>query len=475
MRVIVVLACWCCISSLGSLVAQTVRLSDTTRAYVAVDAPSVVLKHARLVDGTGSAPKANQTIVVSGGRITYVGDSARATIPANARVLDLAGKTVIPGFVGLHDHMYYNAGMHRSAMTISGPRLYLAGGVTTIKTAGASYPYNELNVAHAIDRGDVPGPHIYVSVTVGSNPSLGGNSPVVATPADARRVVDYWVDEGVKWFGEGLPTTRELMGAVIDEAHKRGAKASGHICSVTHREAVALGIDGLDHGLITATDYLADKQPDLCPPDAMKGQVDVDLKSEAVRQTMRDMTDHHVSMTSTLSVYELFVPTRPPSRAQEARVLAALSPDVIPEYRSARQEIESRSVFVVEPALFNKMIQYDVAFVRAGGLLGAGVDPWGHGSLPGYGNQRDYEILIEGGLTPAEAIKVMTLNGATILGGADEFGSVTAGKRADLVVIDGDPTTRPTDIENVSLVFKDGVGYDSAKLVSSVKGMVGIQ
>ena len=156
-------------------------------------------------------------------------------------------------------------------------------------------------------------------------------------------------------------------------------------------------------------------------------------------------------------------------------MLAALSPDVVPDYRKGRQEIESRSTFTVDPMLFKKMMQYDRDFFRAGGVLGAGVDPWGLGSLPGYGNQRDFEILVEAGLTAGEAIQVMSANGAKILGAYDKFGSVTPGKRADLVVIDGDPSARPTDIEKVTLVFKDGVGYDAGKLVTSVRGLVGLR
>jgi len=463
------------LSRTPGLPAQGTRLSDTTRSFIVVDAPAVALTHVRVIDGTGSIPTEDQTIVIQSGNIASVGPSTRTPVPPGARVLDLSGRTVIPGFVGLHDHMYYNSGSRTNEMSTSGPRLFLAGGVTTIRTAGANFPYNELNLKHAIDLGQVPGPHIYVSVSISSTPSVTGNQPVVATTADARRVVGYWVDEGVSWFGEGLPATRELMGAVIEEAHQRGAKVSGHICSVTHREAVSLGIDGLEHGLITATDYLADKKPDACPPDAMTGQIAVDVHGDAVRATFHDMLTHHVAMTSTLSVYELFVPTRPPSAAQEARVLEALSPDVVPDYRKQRQDIASRATFIVEPELFQKMMQYDREFVRAGGVLGAGVDPWGHGSLPGYGNQRDYEILVEAGLTPGEAIKVMTANGATVLGGSDRFGTVTPGKRADLAVIDGDPASRPTDIEKVTLVFKDGVGYDSAKLIASVRGLVGVR
>jgi imidazolonepropionase-like amidohydrolase len=463
------------LSAAHLLGAQAPQLSSATKAFVTVDAPVVALTHVRLIDGTGRPPADDQTVVIRDGRIAEVGPATSTPAPSGATVLSLAGRTVIPGMVGLHDHMYYYAGNHLSEMTVSGPRLYLAGGVTTIKTAGAFFPYGEVNLKRAIDRGEAAGPHMYVSVSVGSGTSSTGNQPVVSDLAGARRVVDYWVDEGVTWFGEGLPQTRELMGALIDQAHKRGAKVSGHICSVTHREAVALGIDNLDHGLITATDYLADKQPDRCPSDAMHGQIALDLSGDAVRAVFKDMLDHHVSMTSTLAVYELFVPTRPPSAEREARILPLLSADVVPEYRKARADIQNRGDYVVEPELFRKMMQYDRDFVRAGGVLAAGVDPWGHGSLPGLGNQRNFEVLVEAGLSPAEAVQVVTANGARVLGGAEQFGTVTAGKRADLVVLDGDPAARPTDIEKVSLVFKDGVGYDPAKLVESVKGMVGIR
>src|SRR5690606_29748936 len=115
--------------------------------------------------------------------------------------------------------------------------------------------------------------------------------------------------------------------------------------------------------------------------------------------------------------------------------------------------------------LLQKMMQWERKFVKAGGLLAAGVDPWGNGSLPGYGDHRNYELLVEAGFSPAEAIKIMTANGAQVLGELDQYGTVTAGKRADLVVLDGNPVARPADIGKVRWVFKDGIGYDSAKLV----------
>jgi imidazolonepropionase-like amidohydrolase len=126
--------------------------------------------------------------------------------------------------------------------------------------------------------------------------------------------------------------------------------------------------------------------------------------------------------------------------------------------------------------VFRKAQEFEVAFVRAGGLLAAGVDPTGNGgALPGFGDQRNYELLIEAGFAPVEAIRILTANGAKVLGIDDRLGTIAAGKIADLVVIKGDPIAQPAEIRNVVTVFKDGVGYDSAKLVESVKGVVGVR
>ena len=114
--------------------------------------------------------------------------------------------------------------------------------------------------------------------------------------------------------------------------------------------------------------------------------------------------------------------------------------------------------------------------MKAGGLLAAGVDPTGNGgALPGFGDQRNFELLIESGFTPVQAIQIMTANGAKILGEYDTYGSIEPGKRADLVVIDGDPIAKPEDIRRVVTVFRDGIGYDAVKLIDEVAGQVGVR
>jgi hypothetical protein len=187
-----------------------------------------------------------------------------------------------------------------------------------------------------------------------------------------------------------------------------------------------------------------------------------------VQQTIKDMVSHNVAMTSTLAVSETSLPNRPPL---DPRVMDAMYDGVRTSYLTNRARIPSTRSDVP----FKKAMEFEVAFVKAGGLLAAGVDPTGNaGALPGYGDQRNYELLIEAGFTPVQAIQILTGNGAKALGKFNEFGSVTAGKSADLVVIRGNPVATPVEIRNVTLVFKQGVGFDSPKLIESIKGQVGL-
>jgi imidazolonepropionase-like amidohydrolase len=453
--------------------AQRPTLSRQARQFATVDTAVVALVHVQVVDGTGAQPGEDQTLVISDGKIAAAGPAARVRVPAGAQVLDLAGHTVLPGFVGLHNHTFYTTSGRSIQLNISAPRLYLASGVTTIRTTGSMSPYSEINLKAAIDQGELAGPRMYITGPYLTGEAGVGGMHEVLTPQAARRVVAYWAEEGASWLKFYTSVSRAALGAAIEEAHRRGLKVTGHLCSVSFREAVALGIDNLEHGLFVNTDYDPAKQPDMCPQGSMTKLAELDLGSEAVRATIRDMTAKNVAMTSTLAVFELFVPNRPPL---EQRVLDAMSPEVRTEYLASRARLAEPGSFGVSPAVFRKAQDFDVAFVRAGGLLAAGVDPTGNGgALPGFGDQRNFELLVEAGFTPVEAVQIMSANGAKVLGGYEQYGSVTVGKAADLIVINGNPIATPADIRKVTLVFKDGIGYDSAKLVDSVKGVVGIR
>ncbi len=447
------------------------QLSEQARAFVSVDAPVVALIGVQLIDGTGAAPKSGQTILLENGRIRAIGDDV--TIPDGAERLDLSGHTVLPGLVGVHNHTFYTTSVRQSQMNMTSPRLYLASGVTTIRTTGSYSPYSEINMKRAIEEGEMVGPRMHVTGPYITGPGASTFMTQVGTPEDAKRVVAYWAEEGATWFKAYTRISRAELEAAIEEAHSRGLKFTGHLCSVTFREAVDLGIDSLEHGFFTNTEYDENKKPDECPPGFRDSLRNLDIDSEPVKATIDHMVENEVAMTSTLAVYELSVPDRPPL---EGRTMTALAPGARDEYLARREEIKKQAGDSVMADLFPRAQAFEYAFFKAGGLLAAGVDPTGNGgALPGFGDQRNYELLLEAEFTPAETVQIMTLNGARVLSIDDDLGSVEVGKIADLIVIEGDPATRPADIRNVVIVFKDGVGYDSKKLIDSVDGLVGLK
>jgi imidazolonepropionase-like amidohydrolase len=448
-------------------------LSEEVRKYVAVDTAVIALTHVLLLDGTGADPQPDQTVIIRNGRIAAVGPAAGVPIPDGVRTMDLSGHTVIPGLIGMHDHLFYTAAGGRAVqMSYTGPRLYLGSGVTTIRTAGSRATYAEINLRDNIGRGLVPGPRIHLTAPYITGAAGGGSMDVVTTPAEARRFVAYWASEGATWIKAYTDIGRAELGAAIREAHRRGLKVTGHLCSVSFREAVALGIDNLEHGMLTASDFDPSKQPDVCPVTIVGRNNQADPKGEVARATIQALVKHGVSMTSTLAVYEPFVANRP---TKEPRVLNAMAPEVRASYMKVRQEIDSSGAGPITAEGLASSMAFEKEFVEAGGLLGAGVDPTGlGGALAGYGDQRNYELFIEAGFTPAQAIRIMTFNGAKILGVQQRLGSVQPGKLADLVVLKGDLAVDPKVIRSPTLVFKDGIGYDSAKLIGSIEGRVGI-
>jgi len=447
-------------------------LSANVREYVTVDTSLLALTHVLLVDGTGGAPKPHQTVVIRAGRIAEVGPVGSVRVPAGARVMDLSGSTVIPGIIGLHDHLFYTAAGGRAVqMNYTGPRLYLGSGVTTIRTTGSRSPYAEINLKDAIDHGFTPGPRIHITAPYITGSQGGGAMAVVNSPESARRFVAYWGAEGATWIKAYTDIRRADLSAAIQEAHRRGMKVTGHLCSVSFQEAVALGIDNLEHGMLTASDFDASKQQDACPSTFMAQVSQADPRGTVAQATIRSLVQKGVSMTSTLAVYEPFVPGRP---TKDERVLSAMDPEVRKSYIAIRQQIDTSAGWI-SPQAFKSAMAFERAFVEAGGLMAAGVDPTGiGGALAGFGDQRNYELFIEAGFTPQQAVQIMSANGAKILGVEQQLGTIEAGKLADLVVLRGDLTTDPMVIRSPTIVFKDGVGYDSAKLISSVQGRVGV-
>jgi len=451
-------------------------LSPGVRAFVTLDAPVFALIHVRVIDGTGAPVREDQAIVVSDGKIQAIGDAASTPVPSGAKVLDLKGYTVIPGLVGMHDHIFYPAGSaHYNTLEFSAPRLYLACGVTTIRTTGGLETYAELNLKRAIDEGRVPGPKMSAT-----SPYFEGRGAFtlqmheLSGPDEARRMVQYWDEAGVDDFKVYMNISRAELAAVIEEAHRRGKKVTGHLGTIGFREAAALGIDCLEHGLVADTEFAPGKKPDAAPParEWREAILKLDVAGPEIQETIRQLVAAKVAVTSTLPVFEISVAARPPL---QMRILEVLAPEIRLNYLTQRAQVAERKDSPA-PAMLRKEMEFERAFVQAGGQLIAGPDPTGYGGVvAGFGDQREVELLVEAGFTPAEAIRIATLNGALYLNRADKIGTLQAGKQADMVLIKGNPASNIADIEKVETVFKDGIGYDSAKLIESVRGTVGIR
>jgi imidazolonepropionase-like amidohydrolase len=467
-------------------VSAQVKVSPEVAPYVKVNAQRVVLTHVRIIDGTGAPAVDDQTILIEDGKIIRI--SKNAPVDSTAQVLDLHGDTVLPGLVGMHEHLFYierpdseadgssKAPLIAGEMAFSSPRMYLAAGVTTMRTAGSVEPYTDLNLKREIDAGNLPGPHIDVTA-----PYLEGpGSPLIQlhplnSPDEAREAVSFWASQGATSFKAYMFLHRAELKAAIDAAHARGFKVTGHLCAVTYPEAVEAGIDNLEHGFFVNTQSDPGKKADVCPMPTVGTATlaGMEPNGPAAVALINLLVSHHVAITSTLPVFESFVPSH--LKLQD-RVLDAMAPHAREAYLYSRNlELTRTAAENTQRALmYQHGVQLEKEFYEAGGLLMAGVDPTGDGgALAGYGDQREIELLVDGGFSPLVAIKIATLNGATFLGRDHQIGSIAVGKNADLVVVKGNPIQNIGDIENVELVFKDGVGYDSPKLFESVKGRYG--
>ena len=445
--------------------------------FVVTRAPIIALTHAHVIDGRGHAPLENQTVILRDGKIAALG--ADAAIPAGADVRDLTGKTLLPGLVMVHEHLFYSSitrgPFHANEMEFSFPRLYLAAGVTSARTTGSLEPYTDLQVKAGIDAGRTPGPKLHLTAPYVDGTGTGIQQlHAVTDTAGATRMVNYWADEGFTSVKVYLSLPLDLMGATIEAAHKRGLQVTGHIGKVSYREAAGLGIDNLEHGFMAMSDLVPGRKAgDTASPLATYRSLEaLNPDSAEINDLIKLLIEKRVALTSTLAIFETFTPGR---RVASQAELDTLAPPLRESYLTRWSAISIQNNPTTKAA-FATNLKLEAKFFRAGGLLVCGTDPTGYGGcLAGYGDWRAIELLVEAGLTPLEAIQVATFNGARLLGIEKATGSIEAGLAADLIVVAGNPAKEITDLRKTELVFKDGVGFDSAKLFESVKGYVGIQ
>ena len=444
--------------------------------FVTINKASVSITHVRLVDGTGAPALSDATVVFSGGRILAAGASATTPVPAGSRIIDGEGRTLLPGMVGTHSHLFTGWGepvqlWRGTAVTF--PRLYLAAGTTSLRTTGAVDALADLKEKGRIDAGQVPGPKLDLTAPFLTGPGNNQRQMIeLRDAADGEASVRYWADRGITSFKLYEHISSDAMAGVIRAAHARGLKVLGHLCSIGFREAAAAGIDELEHGIIVDGDLVATRKPGECIGRTRQNEavLATDMQGAEVGALIAELNRRGVAISSTLPVFESFG-ALPGSDASFAKTQSLQAPEVRDFVAAQRNRIRERGTQWAE--VLRQEMDFEVRFFRAGGLLVTGPDPSGYGAvIAGIGDWRCVELLVEAGLSPLEAIQVATLNGARALGRDKEIGSIAAGKAADLILVKGDPTRRITDIENVETVFKDGIGYDSAKLFDSVRGVV---
>jgi imidazolonepropionase-like amidohydrolase len=445
--------------------------APTVKKFIDYDSAIITFTHCRLADVKHLKVLEDQTVIIRNGIITAVGDSKKLPAPAGSTIIDLTGKSLLPGFVLMHEHMYYAAYsadftyLHVKQLPYTFPKLYLACGATTIRTAGSVEPYSDLNLKRDIDKGKILGPEMDVTA-----PYLEGKGSIfpgmheLSGPAEAKAFVDFWASQGCTSFKGYMFIDEPTLKAAIDEAHAKGLKVTGHLCAVTYREAAEMGIDQLEHGFSVSTDFVPGKKENACPLFAAPI---ASADSPKVKDLIRFLVDKKTIVTSTLAV---IYNTTTLDTTIRPEVLEAMSPDTRDMFLNHYNKMRSSSGNKDMP----EEMKMEKMFSDEGGLLTVGTDPTGNGAtLAGYGSQQSIELLTNAGFSPIEAIRIATFNGAKALGLEDKIGSIEVGKAADLVVIDGDITQDIRNIRKIIWVFKGGVGFNSQKIFSSVKGEVG--
>ena len=428
--------------------------------FISEKSPVIAFTNARLIDGTGAAVKENQTVVIRDGRITKIGRDGQVNIPKDAKQISLKGKSLLPGWVMLHEHLFYG-GSHKYPFTpkyanqvfiqqsVNYPRLFLAAGVTSARTVGSIKPYNDLSIKRAIDEGDLVGPDFDLTAPFLTGPTHSLEMYPLKNTKEVRETVRYWARLGFTSFKAYGYISDDNLAAAIDEAHKLGLKITGDLTTGNsiqrHTKAIDLGIEQLEH--IVAT---------------MEEGVLLDVEDQKVQRMIQHYIDNNVAITSTLPIYEV--------KALPTEELSLLTEASRKEWLLLSAPNGAYSTF--EPML-NNQLEVIAEFWRKGGKLTVGSDPARPGVIAGYGNLRAIELLAKAGIPPLEVIKIATQNGAEVMGIAADRGIIEIGKRADLIVVNGDPSSDISAIHNIETVFKNGIGYNPEALKESVKGTVG--
>jgi imidazolonepropionase-like amidohydrolase len=430
-------------------------------------APVLALVHARVIEGTGAPPHDDWTVLVRGDRIAAAGPAV--DVPPGATVIDIAGMSLLPGLIDMHGHMYAATTKGIANAFESYPALYLAGGVTAVRSPGDFDPEGTHWLKEAIARGIADGPRLFMGgYYIDASPSQIGWFAPVRSPADVTERISQWQDriDVVKFY---TSTTEGQMQAGIAAAKAAGLPTTAHLGSITATRAIEMGIDGLEHGIYA--------MPELGAPRLVPSKVDgcalgdLDLDGPLVTGLIATIVKRRIAIDPTFVMVHLGLPGMPPLTpdwreyfADDAAAAAAAR--TVERVGAIHRDPGERAC--AERTRRNAM-QFVATVQAQGGIIVAGTDPVAPYVLPGWGMHRELKHLTEAGLTPLQAIRAATYNAAVVLRRDEDLGSIAAGKLADMVVVRGDPATRIEDVGRVEMVFKAGRRFDPTALRAAAK------
>jgi imidazolonepropionase-like amidohydrolase len=442
--------------ALGTFVARAgedgmAALADLGKSISGTHSDKFAIVGGTLIDGTGKTPVNDSAVLIENGKIVAVGPRAQVKVPQGTKVIDAKGKTILPGLWDMHAHF---------EQVEWGP-IYLAAGATTVRDCG-----NELEfitaVRDAVAAGHGLGPRILAAGIVDGDSPYAIGVERVNNPEQSKYWVDRYHSFGFQQMKIYSSVKRDNVAAVAAEAHRLGMTVTGHIpFGMTAYDGVNAGMDQINH--IT---YVADIMTKPLPADAkreerLRAVADIDLKSPEVRKAIEFLKSHGTVLDPTLVVFESFT-------AGPDKPIDSFEPGVAKVAPELRTQLEEGGMPDQVLGPYRKAFAKDVAIVgalhRAGIPIVAGTDQ----TVPGHSLYREMELYVEAGFTPMEAIQAATTVPARVMKVDNELGTVEAGKRADLILVDGNPLENIHNIRKVKTVITGGTVYDCAELWRSV-------
>jgi imidazolonepropionase-like amidohydrolase len=423
-------------------------LAEAARANAASPPGPLALVGARLVDGSGALPIEDATVVVDGDRILAAGPRATTGVPAGARRVDVAGATIVPGLWDMHAHVEQ----------VEQAAAYLAAGVTTVRDEGNILPFITA-VRDAVETGRGVGPRVIVDCLVDSDGKRALGTLRVNATDDIAPVVDRAVQAGcaeIKIYSSLKP---QLVAPLCAEAHRRGLRVTGHVpTGMDINDALDAGFDGVNH-IHFVTSILLPKtreELELLSRDEQRRRVlTLDLGSERMQNLFKRMAKQKTVYDPTVALSELFL--HPAAElAKREPGLAKLPRELRGNYGAGMNPEDVD----VNHRTFEKFIAAVREMHRLGVIIVAGTDI----AVPGHSLHREIELYVEAGFSTIEALQAATIVPARMLGRDRELGTVTVGKRADLVVVDGNPLADIHALRKVRLVVARGRAYDPATM-----------